>query len=137
MKWNPYVTFNGNCQAAFKYYERVLNGKIDSMMTFGESPMAQHAPPGWKDKIMHARMTAGDNVLMGSDAPPDRFEKPQGASIAVHVEEAKEAERIFAALADNGRITMPLQQTFWSERFGMLVDQFGIPWMVNGGRQQG
>jgi PhnB protein len=73
----------------------------------------------------------GDNVLMGSDAPPDHSAKPQGFSVAIQTHDPKEAERIFAALADNGTVTMPLQQTFWAVRFGMLVDQFGIPWMVN------
>jgi PhnB protein len=89
-------------------------------------------PPEWKDMVMHARLVVGDNVLMGSDAPPDRWsEKPHGFSVAIQTHDPKEAERIFAALADNGTVTMPLQQTFWAVRFGMLVDQFGIPWMVN------
>ena len=87
--------------------------------------------------IMHARLVARDYVLMGSDAPPDRFEKPQGFSVAIQIDDPKEAERIFAALADNGSVRMPLQQTFWAVRFGMLVDKFGIPWMVNCEQKQG
>jgi PhnB protein len=79
----------------------------------------------------------GDNVLMGSDAPPDRFEKPQGISVSIQTDDPTEAERIFAALADNGLVTMPLQQTFWAIRFGMLVDRFGIPWMINCEQQRG
>ena len=138
MKWNPYLTFGGNCQAAFKYYERVLGGKIVLLMTHGDMPAADQAqtPPSYKNLIMHARLIAGDNVLMGSDAPPERFEKPQGFSVAFQTSDPKEAERVFAALADNGRVTMPLQQTFWALRFGMCVDQFGIPWMVNCEQQQ-
>jgi PhnB protein len=133
MNWNPYLTFSGNCAEAFKYYERVLGGEIVAMMTHADMPAEAQAqtPPGWKNMIMHARLVAGDNVLMGSDAPPDRFEKPQGFSVAIQTDDPKEAERIFTALADNGTVRMPLQQTFWAVRFGMLVDKFGIPWMVN------
>jgi PhnB protein len=133
MKWNPYLTFNGNCGEAFKYYERALGGKIVASMTFGDMPPDARAqtPPEYKKLIMHTRLVAGDNVLMGSDAPPDRFEKPQGISVSIQTDDPKEAERIFAALADNGLVTMPLQQTFWAIRFGMLVDRFGIPWMIN------
>jgi PhnB protein len=133
MKWNTYLTFGGNCEAAFKYYERVLGGKIEMLMTHGDMPKdaQMQTPPEWKKMIMHARLVAGGNVLMGSDAPPDHFEKPQGFSVSINVDDPKDAERIFAALADNGTVRMPLQQTFWAVRFGMLVDQFGIPWMVN------
>jgi PhnB protein len=138
MKWNAYLTFSGNCADAFRYYERVLGGKIVAMMSHGEMPAESQAqmPPTYKNLIMHARLIAGDNVLMGSDAPPERFEKPQGFSVAIQVDEPTEAERIFAALADNGTVRMPLQETFWAVRFGMLVDRFGIPWMVNCERQQ-
>jgi PhnB protein len=133
MKWNPYVTFSGNCDEAFKYYERVLGGKIVALVRFADMPPDAQAqtPPDYKSLILHARLVVGDNVLMGSDAPPGRFEKPQGMSVSIQVDDPREAERIFAALSDNGRVTMPLQQTFWAVRFGMLVDRFGIPWMVN------
>jgi PhnB protein len=133
MKWNPYLTFSGNCGEAFKYYERVLGGKIVALQTFADMPPDAQAqtPPDYKNLILHVRLVVGDNVLMGSDAPPGRFEKPQGISVAIQVDDPKEAERIFAGLSDNGRVTMPLQQTFWTVRFGMLVDRFGIPWMVN------
>ena len=138
MKWNPYLTFAGNCATAFRYYERALNGKLVMLMTHADMPKDAQAqtPPDWKDKVMHARLVLGDNVLMGSDAPPDHSVKPQGFSVAIQTHDPKEAERIFAALADNGTVTMPLQQTFWAVRFGMLVDQFGIPWMVNCEQQQ-
>ena len=133
MKWNPYLTFNGQCEAAFRFYERVLGGKIVALMTHADMPKEAQAqtPPEWKNMIMHVRLVVGDAVLMGSDAPPDRFQKPQGISVSLQVDDPKDAERIFTALADNGKVTMPLQQTFWAIRFGMLVDQFGIPWMVN------
>ena len=80
---------------------------------------------------MHAKLTFGDSVLMGSDAPPNDYQTPRGISVSLHIKEPAEAERIFHALAENGKVAMPIQQTFWSVRFGMLTDQFGIPWMVN------
>jgi PhnB protein len=93
--------------------------------------MAEQVPPEWRNKVMHVRLALSDKVLMGSDAPPDRYEQPKGFSVSVGVDKPTEAERIFNALAQNGTVQMPLQKTFWAERFGMLVDQFGIPWMVN------
>ena len=128
-----YLNFGGNCATAFKYYERVLNGKMLMMMTHGDMPTQDQAqvPPDWKKLIMHARLAIGDQLLMGSDSPPDRFEKPQGMWVALQLDDPKDADRIFAALADNGNVHMPIQQTFWAVRFGMVIDQFGIPWMVN------
>jgi len=138
MKGNPYLTFAGNCATAFKYYERVLGGKLVALMTHQDIPKdaQMQMPPECKNLVMHARLVLGDNVLMGSDRMPAQPEKPQGFSVAIQTHDPKEAERIFAALADNGQVTMPLQQTFWALRFGMLVDQFGIPWMVNCEAQQ-
>ena len=101
------------------------------MLTFGSSPMAEKTPPEWHDKIMHARLTVGEAVLMASDAPPGHYETTKGMSIALNTDRPEEAERIFAALSENGTVRMPIQSTFWAARFGMLVDQFGIPWMIN------
>jgi PhnB protein len=131
MQLNPYLTFNGQCEAAFKFYEQCLGGKIVMMMTHGESPMAEQTAEAWRDKILHAQLTIGDIVLMGSDAPPDYFEKPQGFSVNLQFEDVAEAERVFQALSESGTIRMPLQETFWAKRFGMFVDRFGTPWMVN------
>ncbi|TYQ31318.1 VOC family protein [Pseudanabaena sp. UWO310] len=131
MQLNPYLTFNGQCEAAFKFYEQCLGGKIVMMMTHGESPMAEQTAEAWRDKILHAQLTIGDIVLMGSDAPSDYLEKPQGFYVNLQFEDVTEAERVFQALADSGTIRMPLQETFWAKRFGMFVDRFGIPWMVN------
>jgi PhnB protein len=128
---NAYLHFNGECEAAFKFYEKALAGKIEATMTFGDSPMSAQVPAGWGNKIVHARMTVGSTILMGSDAPPDRYEAPKGFSLSVGVKDPAEAERIFNALADGAKIEMPLQQTFWAAKFGMLVDRFGIPWMIN------
>ncbi len=101
------------------------------MTTFGESPMGAETPADWRDKVMHATLMAGDQVLQGSDGQPQHYHKPQGISIALSLSDAAEADRIFAGLAENGTVSMPIQETFWAERFGMLVDQFGIPWMIN------
>jgi PhnB protein len=131
MQLNPYLTFNGQCEAAFKFYERCLGGKIVAMMPHEGTPAAEHVPAEWRNKILHARLTVGDQVVMGSDAPPGRYEEPKGFSVSVQIKDPAEAERIFHALAENGKVQMPIQQTFWAARFGMLKDQFGIPWMIN------
>ena len=131
MQLNPYLLFNGQCEAAFRFYERCLGGKIVTMMPHAGTPAEGQVPPEWRDKIIHARLVVGDQVLMGSDAPPDHFEKPQGFSVTLGIDNPIEAERLFNALAENGTVRMPIQQTFWAERFGMLVDRFGIPWMIN------
>ena len=131
MRLNPYLTFNGQCEAAFKFYEKCLGGKIEAMMTHAGTPAEQQVPSEWRNKILHARLTVSDQALMASDAPPDRFEKPQGFSVSLNIDNVGEAERIFRALSENGKVHMPLQQTFWAARFGMCVDRFGTPWMVN------
>jgi PhnB protein len=131
MKMNPYLSFNGNCAEAFKFYEQCLGGKIAMSMTYGESPMADQTPPEFRGKIMHTRLVAGDMVLMASDSPPGRHEAMKGFQVSLIVETPAEAERIFHALEEGGTVHMPLQETFWATRFGMLVDRFGTPWMVN------
>ena len=131
MQVNPYLFFNGQCEAAFKFYERCLGAKIDSMMPHAGSPAEAHVPAEWRDKILHARMTVNGQALLGSDAPPGHFDQPKGFSVALQIKDPEEAERVFHALAENGQVNMPIQETFWAARFGMLVDQFGIPWMVN------
>ncbi len=130
MELNPYLLFNGQCEAAFKFYEKVLRGKIVAMMPHEGTPAASHVPPEWLKKIIHARLVVGDKVLMGSDAPPDRYQETKGFSISVGVDTPAEAERIFRALSENGKVQMPMDKTFFAERFGMLADQFGIPWMI-------
>jgi len=131
MQINPYLIFNGQCEAAFKFYEQCLGGKIVVMMRHAGSPMAAQTPAEWQNKILHATLLVGDKRLQGSDAPPDRYEAPRGISVTLSIDNAAEAERIFNALAKNGTVSMPLQETFWAARFGMVVDQFGIPWMIN------
>ena len=131
MKLNTYLTFRGNCREAFEFYAKALNGEIVSMFTHKGSPMEATTPPEWLDKIMHVRMTVGDQVLMGSDAPPQYSKEAQGFSVNIGVDSPEEAERIFHALAEGGKIGMPIAETFWAKRFGMCFDRFGTPWMVN------
>ncbi len=134
MQLNPHLTFNGQCEAAFKFYEECLGGKIVFMMTYGDSPIAEQAPPDWRKRIIHATFALGEHVLSGGDAPPERYQKPQGFSVQLNVGAPAEADRIFKTLAEKGTVQMPIQETFWALRFGMLVDQFGTPWMINCGK---
>ena len=131
MQLNPYLSFNGQCEAAFRFYEQCLGGKIEGMRTHAGAPAEEHVPPEWRDKILHAYMTVGDMVLMGSDTPPESYEQPRGFWVSIRIKDPADAETIFHALAENGTVQMPIQQTFFSPRFGMLIDQFGIPWMIN------
>ena len=131
MQMNPYLSFNGNCEEAFKFYAKCLGAKPGPIFRYGESPMAEHAPPGWSDKIMHGSVTIGEQTLMAADAPPNRFEEPKGFSLSLHIKSIDEAERIFNDLSEGGSVVMPLEKTFWAARFGMLVDRFGISWMLN------
>jgi len=133
MQVNPYLNFNGNCEAAFKFYAEALGGKIDMMSTFADAPSGMGVSADWRNKIMHISMTLAGTRLMGSDAPDERYQKPQGMTVSLQMTEPKDAERVFAALSKGGAVRMPLQQTFFATRFGMVTDQFGIPWMVNCG----
>jgi PhnB protein len=134
MQMNPYLTFNGQCEAAFKFYEKCLGARITFMMPHEGTPVANQVPSDWRNKILHASLQVGDRQLQGADCPPDHYQKPAGFSVKLDPKDAAEAERVFSALAENGTVQMPLQETFWAVRFGMLVDQFGIPWMINCGQ---
>jgi PhnB protein len=131
MKIAPYLGFDGRCAEAFRFYERVLRGNIDMMMTYGESPMADKSPPDMRDRIMHAHMKVGDQSIMGGDAPSQMFQKPAGFCVSLHVDAEDEAERVFRELGEGGTINAPMAETFWAKRFGMLVDRYGTPWIVN------
>ena len=132
MQINTYLLFTGQCEEAFKFYEKLLGGKIEAMMTHEGGPAASQVPPEWLKKILHARLAVADQVIMASDAPPGRQAKPQGFSVSVSVDDPAEAERIYNALAEGAAaVTMPIQESFWAKRFGMLTDRFGIPWMIN------
>jgi len=131
MRLHPHLNFDGRCAEAFKFYEQCLDGKISFSMTYGESPAVGQVPADWGKKIIHATLSVGDDEFSGADAPPNYYQKAQGFHVALDVKDAGEAERIFKSLAENATVEMPLQETFWATRFGMLVDRFGIPWLVN------
>jgi PhnB protein len=131
MQINPYLFYDSNCEAAFKFYEKVLGGKIELMLRNSDGPPEMGAAPDRMQKIMHARMSIDGEVIMASDAPPDHFHKPQGFAVSITVDDPAEAERRFKALSEGGSVNMPFGKTFFSKGFGMCVDQFGIPWMVN------
>lgn len=131
MQLNPYLIFNGDCAEAFKFYEQALGGQIESLMTFAGSPAAEHVPAEFADKVLHATMKIEGQTIMASDAPPGKYERPAGISVAIGLNDRDRGERIFNALAENGTVQMPFEKTFWASGFGMCVDRFGIPWMVN------
>jgi PhnB protein len=137
MQLNAYLYFNGQCEEAFQFYEKLFGGKIEALFRHRGSPAEQQTPPEWLDKIMHARLNVGNNTLMGSDAPPGHYhDGSKGYSVSIGLNEIKEAERIYQGLAEKGKVNMPLQPTFWAARFAMLVDRFGISWMINCEAQQ-
>jgi PhnB protein len=131
MQINPYLFYDSNCEAAFKYYEKVLGGKIETMLRNEEAPEPMPGLPGREKKIMHARISIDGEILMASDAPPDHFNKPQGFAVSLTFDDPAEGERKFKALSEGGSVNMPFGKTFFSKGFGMCIDQFGIPWMVN------
>ena len=133
LQLDTYLFFDGNCADAMRFYERTLGGKLQ-LMTHGDSPMATQTPPGSADRIMHARLELDGRLLMASDSMVGQpYERMKGFSLSLIYPTVAEAQRMFSALAEGGQITMPIAKTFWAEAFGMLVDRFGTPWMVNGG----
>jgi PhnB protein len=128
----PYLGFDGNCREAFEFYAKTLGGKIESLLSYGESPMCAEFPPEMRDRVMHACLTVGDAMLMGGDATGP-YDPSNGFMVALEIEDTGKAERVFGALGAGGRVTMPWAETFWVERFGMVTDRFGISWAVNGG----
>ena len=131
MQLNPYLNFNGQCETAFRFYEQCFGGTIVAMSPFAGSPMEKEVPSEWRQKILHARLLVGDVFLMGGDELPEDYEVPKGFNVTLGFEEPTDAERVFSELAVDGMVRMPLQETFWALRFGMVTDRFGIPWMIN------
>ena len=131
MQMNPYLNFKGDCEAAFQFYERCLGAKLGPIFRYAGSPMAGEVPVAFREKIMHGSVTVGDQVLMGADVLPERYEVPKGFSLSLQIKSAEEAERVFRELGEGGEAVMPLAKTFWAERFGVLVDRFGIRWLIN------
>ena len=126
---NTYLIFDGNCRQAMTFYKRCLGGELQ-MLPFSESP--GEVPKEARDRIMHAKLTKGDAIWMASDTMPGMpFQRGSNFSISIECDNVQEIDRLFAALGEEGRVTMPLQKTFWAARFGMLTDRFGINWMLD------
>ena len=128
MRMNTYVNFRGTCAEAFRYYERHLGAKVGMMMTHAQSPDQSRVGPEWKDAVLHARISIGDNELMAADIP--NAEPMRSAYLTMRMDSNIEAERVFSALSDGGRVLMPIQETFFASRFGQVQDRFGINWMI-------
>jgi PhnB protein len=133
LQMSPYLSFNGDCESAFRCYAATLDGTMGELFRYGGSPMDVDVPPDWAGKIMHGSVTIGGQVLMGADVAPNRYEAPKGFSLSLHMTDVARGERIFRELANGGSIVMPFERTFWAERFGAVVDRFGIPWTINCG----
>ena len=131
MKIHTYLTFDGQCEAAFNYYAECLGGSLE-LMRMGESPEAANVPEAFHDRVMHVCLTVGDQLLMASDSlPMHPYEGIKGCSISLQVGNVPEAERLYAALSAGGSVQMELQQTFWATLFAMFTDRFGVSWMIN------
>ncbi|MGH9457336.1 MAG: VOC family protein [Thermoanaerobaculia bacterium] len=128
----PYLFFNGNCAEAMRFYERVLGGKLDPVMTYADSPEGPPPPKVTPDKIMHARLVLPDGgaIMASDDMSGAPYRGMSGFAVTLVYPAAAEVKRVFEALADGGRIDMPLDKTFWSEAFGGVTDRFGTPWMI-------
>lgn len=132
-QFTAYLSFDGNCAEAMRFYEKVLNGKLEALLTNGQTPAAAELPPGNEDRIMHAYLVFDGGVLMAGDSVAGRpYQRMQGFSLTISYEQTEEAKRVFDALGDGGEVKMQWGPTFWAEGFGMLVDRFGTPWIVNG-----
>ena len=129
----PYIAFKGNCAEAVEFYKQKLGAEVLFTQTYGESPMAEHAP-GRPDAIMHTSFKIGDSVIMACDNMMEGENETvmgNNISLAYGTSDTSQAEQAFEAMSDGATIVMPIQETFWAERFGMLTDKFGINWMFN------
>jgi PhnB protein len=125
------LQFKGDCEAAFRFYEQCLGATPGGLFRYGGSAMEGDAPADWSDKIMHGSVSIAGHEIMGGDVPPDRYEAPRGISLSLQIPKAADGACIFRQLAEGGRIIVPFEKTFWAVGFGMVVDRFGIPWMIN------
>jgi PhnB protein len=131
MQVSPYLSFKGECEAAFKFYEQCLGGTLGTVFRYAGTPFADQVPADWHDKVMHVSLTLGGMVLMGADVAPNRYEAPKGFSLSIQISRIADAERIFSELSRNGTTVTPLEKTFWAARFGVVVDRFGVTWLIN------
>lgn len=130
MRIYPYLNFAGSCREAMTFYHSVLGGALE-MMAHKDTPSAAHVAEDMQDQIMHAALKIGDTMIMASDAPMATANVFSGVYVSLHPETVEDAERIFAGLKEGGTVEMDMDETFWARRFGMLVDKYGVKWMVN------
>lgn len=128
---NVYVAFPGTCREAMQFYADVLGGHIECLLTYAETPAAEHAPPSLHDRIIHASLNLRGRRLMGADMAPEQYMPPQGVQIQLEYQEIEQASLTFTRLAEGGEVIMPFEPTFWSAGFGMATDRFGVQWMIN------
>lgn len=134
MQIQSYLFFNGRCDEAVEFYKKALGAKVEMLMRFKEAPDPPPpgmVPPGFENKVMHTSFRVGDTVVMASDGCTEGDANFKGFSLSLALEKEADADRFFAALADGGQVQMPLGKTFWSPRFGMVTDRFGVGWMIN------
>jgi PhnB protein len=131
MAMTAHLSFSGQCGEAFSFYAQLFGAEL-KMLTYGDTPMAKEVPADWAEKIVHATLSFDGSELAGSDVQLEHYQRPQGFSVLVDVEGDEKARRVFTALAERGSIVLPIQETFWSPAFGVVVDRFGIPWEING-----
>ena len=127
----PYLFFNGRCEEALEVYRSSVGAKVDMLSRFKDAPESGMAQPGMENKVMHASFRIGETILMASDGRCDGNPRFEGFSLSIDVPDEKTAETVFKALAEGGKVTMPLEKTFWAPKFGMLEDRFGVGWMVS------
>lgn len=131
MSISPHLCFNGQCEEAFRAYQRILGGEIITMLSYGDSPMAKQVKTQWHNLIIHATLKLNDGELLGADLFPGDYESPRGFFVTVAIHDPGTGKQVFEDLAEGGGIIMPFQETFWSSGFGVLADRFGIPWEIN------
>ena len=136
MQLNTYLSYGGNCEQAFRFYEEHLGGKITMLMRHGEQPNTGSVAPEWKNAVLHARITLGGTELFGADIPPDRFQPIRSAYLSLSLNSVEEAEHVYDLLRDGGQIFMKMEETFFASRFAMLRDRFGTSWMILGPRRE-
>jgi uncharacterized glyoxalase superfamily protein PhnB/uncharacterized protein YndB with AHSA1/START domain len=127
----PYLFFDGRCEEALDFYRKALDAEVTMLLRFKDSPDPAMVPPGGEQKVMHASLRIGDATVLASDGRCEGRPNFQGFSLSITLTDETHADKLFAALADGGRVEMPLTKTFWSPRFGMVTDRFGVTWMVN------
>ena len=131
LQLSVHLSFDGQCAAAFRQYQRLLGGELVTLMTYGESPMADRVPVEWRDRIVHATLRLDGMELMGADVAPESYMTPQGFAVVLNIHGVERARVLFGELAEGGTLRLPFQKTFWSPGYGLLVDRYGVPWEIN------